>query len=47
MVLATALGGAAEYLVTGEDDLLVLRGHPPLGALRIVTVGEFLTIIQR
>jgi len=42
MVLAAALGGAADYLVTGDDDLLTLAGDPRLGALRIVTVRAFL-----
>jgi putative PIN family toxin of toxin-antitoxin system len=40
-VLAAALGGKADYPVTGDDDLLVLREDPRLGALRIVTVAEF------
>ncbi|MBI2911100.1 MAG: putative toxin-antitoxin system toxin component, PIN family [Chloroflexi bacterium] len=29
-VLAAALGGKADYLVTGDEDLLVLNGHPKL-----------------
>lgn len=45
-ILAAALGGRANYLVTGDDDLLVLRGHPKLGSLRIVTVKEFLSILD-
>ena len=28
-ILAAALGGNADYLVTGDDDLLVLDGDPP------------------
>ena len=36
-ILAAALGGKADYLVTGDDDLLVHRGDPRLGALQIVT----------
>jgi putative PIN family toxin of toxin-antitoxin system len=43
--LAVALGGNAEYLITGDDDLLVLDGHPALGRLRIVTVHDFLEIL--
>jgi putative PIN family toxin of toxin-antitoxin system len=42
IVLATALGGRADYLVTGDDDLLVLNGHPRIGTLQIVTVRSFL-----
>ena len=40
--LAAALGGRADYLLTGDDDLLSLDGMPELGALRIVTVRAFL-----
>jgi putative PIN family toxin of toxin-antitoxin system len=43
--LACALGGQADYLVTGDEDLLVLDGLPALGALRIVTVRTFLRLI--
>ncbi|HEX5506239.1 MAG TPA: putative toxin-antitoxin system toxin component, PIN family [Thermomicrobiales bacterium] len=46
MILAAALGGAADYLVTGDDDLLVLAGDPRLGALQIVTARAFLDILQ-
>ena len=42
MVLAAALGGPADYLVTGDDDLLALAGDPRLGALSIVTPRAFL-----
>jgi uncharacterized protein len=41
-VLATALAGGADYLVTGDEDLLVLAGDARLGSLRIVTVQAFL-----
>ncbi len=41
IVLATALG-RAEYLVTGDNDLLELRDDPRIGKLKIVTVREFL-----
>lgn len=41
-VLAAALGGQAEYLVTGDADLLILRDDPRLGRLKIVTVRELL-----
>jgi|SRR5579884_2849827 len=37
MVLAAALGGKADYLVTGDQDLLVLAPDPRLGSLRILT----------
>lgn len=41
-VLATALGGKAEYLVTGDEDLLIVKNDPKLAPLEIVTVKEFL-----
>jgi putative PIN family toxin of toxin-antitoxin system len=40
-LLAAALGGDAEYLLTGDADLLVLNGDPALGRLRIVTVRAY------
>jgi putative PIN family toxin of toxin-antitoxin system len=45
-ILAAAMGGTAEYLVTGDDDLLVLRDDPRLGPLKVVTVAEFLAILD-
>jgi len=41
-LLAAALGGNADYLVTGDADLLVLAGDPSLGALHIVMARAFL-----
>lgn len=43
-ILAAALGGA-DYLVTGDLDLLVLRDDPRLAPLRIVTATEFLAVL--
>ncbi|MCL5946824.1 MAG: putative toxin-antitoxin system toxin component, PIN family [Chloroflexi bacterium] len=45
MILASALGGQAGYLVTGDSDLLILRNNPHLGDLKIVTVAEFLAVL--
>ena len=45
-VLACALGGHADCIVTGDADLLELDGHPDLGALRILTPRAFLTLLQ-
>ena len=42
IVLATALGGRADYLVSGDDDLLSLDADPRLGNLRILRVRDFL-----
>jgi len=41
-LLALALGGNADYLITGENDLLVLDGHSELRNLRIITAAAFL-----
>lgn len=46
-VLAAALGGKADYLITGDDDLLVLRDDPHLKQLKIVPVTEFLEILRQ
>ena len=46
-ILAAALGGAADYLVTGDEDLLTLAGDPRLGTLKIVTVAEFLALLDK
>jgi uncharacterized protein len=40
--LACALGGDCDYLVTEDEDLLVLNGKPELGKLQIVTAYELL-----
>lgn len=45
-VLGAALGGKAEYLITGDDDLLVLRDDPQIGNLKIVTAREFLDTLK-
>lgn len=44
-VLAVSLTGDADYLVTGDKDLLVLAGDSRLGSLRIVTAAEFLSAL--
>jgi putative PIN family toxin of toxin-antitoxin system len=46
-ILAAAPGGNADYLVTGDADLLELRGDPGLGSLRIVTVIDFRTVLDQ
>jgi len=45
-ILDGALGGGADVLVTGDDDLLVLRGDPRLGSLQVVTVVQFLAMLE-
>jgi putative PIN family toxin of toxin-antitoxin system len=46
MILASAVEGLADYLVTGDDDLLILNKHPKLGRLSIVPVRDFLVILN-
>lgn len=43
-LLRDALGGHADYLITGDEDLLVLKDNPALGKLRIITVKDFLDL---
>ena len=45
--LAVAFAGSADYLVTGDNDLLDLTHNPALGSIRIVTVREFLEILTQ
>lgn len=45
-ILAAALGGGADYLVTGDHDLLALRTEPRLAPLQIVTATEMLAILE-
>lgn len=44
-LLAASLGGKADYLVTGDEDLLVLSANPGLGKLKIISVRQFLSAI--
>jgi putative PIN family toxin of toxin-antitoxin system len=42
VLLASALGGGCDYLITGDEDLLILNGRAELGTLKIITAAEFL-----
>jgi putative PIN family toxin of toxin-antitoxin system len=42
MFLAVATSGNAQYLVTGDQDLLVLKNH---NKTQIITVAEFLSLV--
>lgn len=44
-LLASALGGNADYLVTGDEDLLILNDNPDLGNLKIITVRELIELL--
>lgn len=43
--LSCALSSDVDYLITGDEDLLVLSGNPALGKLKIITAKEFLDLI--
>ena len=45
-LLACSLGGEADYLVTGDRDLLDLSSNPKIGSLKIVSPSDFLKILQ-
>jgi hypothetical protein len=45
--LAVALGGNAEYLITGDDDLLVLQRDPCLETLQLVTARDYLPLLAQ
>lgn len=45
-ILAIALLGEVDYLVTGDADLLVLAGDERLGSSRIVSAREFLSDLE-
>lgn len=45
-LLSVAFGSRADYLVTGDNDLLSLRNDPRLGQLHIVTAAEFLDVLD-
>jgi putative PIN family toxin of toxin-antitoxin system len=45
-VLALAIGGQAEYLVTGDGDLLAVKDSPDLLGLRIVRPTAFLALLK-
>ena len=47
VILSAAMAGDADYLVTGDDDLLVLAGNPRLGRLQILKPRQFLDIIEQ
>lgn len=44
--LACALAGACDYLVTGDQDLLVLNGDPLLGKLAILTPRQVIEALS-
>jgi putative PIN family toxin of toxin-antitoxin system len=46
-LLAAALGGQADHLVSGDNDLLDLADDPRLGRLQIVNPRQFLGIIEQ
>lgn len=45
MILSLAIFGNADYLVTGDKDLLDLKNEKEIGKLKIVTPKEFLACL--
>lgn len=45
-IIGAALAGNGDYLVTGDNDLLVLAADPRIGNLRIVTATVFLDALE-
>ncbi len=45
-ILAAAIGGKADYLVTGDNDLLVHQDDPRLEGLKILTATQFLNALE-
>lgn len=44
--LAATLGGGADYLVSGDTDLLSLANDPRIVPLQIITVQRFLALLR-
>lgn len=44
-LLAAALAANADYLITGDEDLIVLNRNSALGKLKIISVSEFLNLL--
>ena len=47
VIIQIALSGKANYLVTGDQDLLVLANHKSIKPLKIVTPIEFLHLFMK
>lgn len=45
-VLETALAGRADFLMTGDEDLLAIEDHPALGLLTIIKPRPFLAALD-
>ncbi len=45
-ILQAALSGGVDFLVTGDDDLLVLAQEPVVAPLRIVTPRQFVDLFD-
>ena len=45
-LLSCGVAGKADYLITGDKDLLDLNENPVLKELKIITVREFLNILH-
>lgn len=47
IVLATALDAKADFLITGDKDLLALKDKRPITPLAIVTIVEFIRLFEK
>jgi putative PIN family toxin of toxin-antitoxin system len=47
VILGAAIASNADFIVTGDNDLLVMAGDPQLGRLQIVNPRQFLSIIEQ
>ena len=45
-IVATAIAGQADFIITGDDDLLVLADEPAIAPLRIVTPRAFVDLFD-
>lgn len=45
-ILATAIDGKADFLITGDNDLLMLKDAPAISPLKIITVDNFIKLIE-
>lgn len=46
IILATALDAKADFLITGDKDLLALKDHHGIRPLAIITIVEFLKFFE-
>ena len=45
-IVGAAIAGSVDYLVSGDNDLLVLAGHPILRTVQVITAVDFLARLE-